>query len=149
MERATTLSPRSRSGLATVVLAVLVPVLLWTGTGNTFAAHMGAGPDRAAHGAAAEVAAGPGQVSRTAVPDDATGTVPHDAGSSHVLHLLGGCIAVLGAALLLLGAWRSSQTRPDLPVPSAVIAAATGHRARSWWRPPALSPPTTSPVLRT
>lgn len=139
MERAPTPSPRSRSGLATVVLAVLVPVVLWTGTGNTFAAHMGTGPDLA----------GPGQVSGGATPTDATGTVPHDAQGSHVLHLLGGCIAVLGAALILLGAWRDSRARPALPVPSAVTAAATGHRARSWWRPPALSPPTTSPVLRT
>ena len=147
MERATTLSPRSRSGLATVVLAVLVPVLLWTGTGNTFAAHMGTGPDRAAH-ESAQAAAGLDQVSG-ATPGVATGIVPHDAGSSHVLHLLGGCVAVLGAALLLLGAWRSSRPRPDLPVRALVAAAATGHGARSWWRPPALSPPTTSPVLRT
>lgn len=149
MERAPTPSPRSRSGLATVVLAVLVPVVLWAGTGNTFAAHMGTGPDLAGPGAAAQAAAGPGQVSGGATPTDATGTVPHDAQGSHVLHLLGGCIAVLGAALILLGAWRDSRARPALPVPSAVTAAATGHRARSWWRPPALSPPTTSPVLRT
>lgn len=130
-ERAATLAPRARPRVAAVVLAVLLPVLLWTGTGNTFAAHMGPGADAPRQEAA--VSHGP---------------VPHDAESSHVLHLLGGCVAVLGAALLLLGAGVERE-RPTSAASSTPGSAPLQRHARSWWRPPALSPPTTSAVLRT
>ena len=140
-QRAATTSSRPRAGFVVVVLAVLLAALLWSGTGNSFAAHMGAD---ATPGHGATAVTGPGEDQTV----DAAGTVPHDAESSHVLHLLGGCIAVLGAALLLLGAW-VSRRRPPTPQPLAGGALPQGRLARAWWRPPALSPPTTSPVLRT
>ena len=143
-QRAATTSPRPRAGFVVVVLAVLLAALLWSGTGNSFAAHMGAD---AAPGHGTTAGAGPGG-GTTADAADRAGTVPHDAESSHVLHLLGGCIAVLGAALLLLGAW-VSRGRPLTPQPRAGGVVTPGRLARAWWRPPALSPPTTSPVLRT
>ncbi len=136
---AATTSSRPRAGLVVVVLAVLLAALLWSGTGNSFAAHMGA--DTAS---GQGTTAGAGTTAGTA---DAAGIVPHDAESSHVLHLLGGCIAVLGAALLLLGAW-VARGRPPRPQPRAARVVAPGRPARAWWRPPALLPPTTSPVLR-
>ncbi len=141
---AATTSSRPRAGLVVVVLAVLLAALLWSGTGNSFAAHMGA--DTApGQGPTAVAGSGGGTTAGTA---DGGGTVTHDAESSHVLHLLGGCIAVLGAALLLLGAW-VARGRPPRPQPRAARVVAPGRPARAWWRPPALSPPTTSPVLRT
>jgi len=135
---------RPRHGVAALLLVVLVPLLLWIGTGNTYAAHLDGGGD--AHQGSAPVSV-EATGDKSAAHVRAPGSVPHDADSSHVLHLLGGCIAVLGAALLLLGAWVSRE-RPASAGSSTPGVITLDRHARSWWRPPALSPPTTSPVLR-
>jgi len=130
------------------VLALLASVLLWTGAGNTFAAHLGAVTHSEARPSSVD-GGGPARHGETSSALNVRqGPVPHDVETSHVLHLLGGCIAVLGAALVL-GAGAFSRVRPVLGDTGAAGRVVPGRAARSRWWPPPLSPPTTSPVLRT
>jgi hypothetical protein len=145
-DRPRALSSRARVGAVAMALSVLAPALLWIATGNTFSAHVGS----VSHSAAVlSIEGAPARHHTATARTTGLGTVPHDAESSHVLHLLGGCITVLGAVLLLAGAGTFSRARPAASASGAegrvVPCRATGAR---WWPPP-LSPPTTSPLLRT
>lgn len=115
------------------LLAALCLVLAALG-GNTLARHAGApgAPPLAV------VQSGPEGQHEPAAPAD------H---GQRLLHLVGACLAALGAVGLLLLAARAAVS-PDVGEPSRSLRAGRCH-GRHVWRPPALAPPTLSPVLRT
>lgn len=149
--RASTASPapparrRRVSGLLVAALLVLAAV-----NAATFAAHAGARHAEAASPPWQHVA-----MALEAGPLDAGAEVtepgPHalQGDSSHVMHGVGACLAVL----LLAGLWALARPR-RLRWPWAAEHAAPDGRPSTildvavWRGPPTPSPPTSSPVLR-
>lgn len=151
--------PGSSSALSGRLLLMLAAAafVIATLTGNSFSMHVGmaatasadhvAGAlDRVPH-VAAEAATPPASVS-SEMSDRAA---PVTAGSDpqHLMHLIGACLAVLAAAAVLI--WLSTVRRALMGGHPAVtgVPRATAPTLASSWSPPAPSPPTSSPVIRT
>lgn len=133
-----------------LALVAAAAILLAALSGNSFSLHAGMSTmaddlatvaDEVVHagvtGDVGEATAGP------ATP------LPLGSDAQHLLHLLGACLAVVAAATLAL-LWLLQRGRPSggypavTAVPRPVPAPEVAER-----RPPALSPPTSSPVIRT
>lgn len=145
--------------LARMLAVMAVTAWLATAlTGNVRALHLGAEhqPGATVTGASllptavdpsTETAPAP-VLAPMAAPAEAT--PPHGTGQ-HMLHLLGACLGMLAGAsailpLLLRWAGFSDRARSR---PPGVTRALSPAVQRGAWRPPPLSPPTSSPVLRT
>lgn len=127
------------------------PFVIAVFNGNTFALHTGMDLE-------APAAASPGDDAGRVV-DGALGAsgersrtlpqqMPTDHDAQHALHAVGACLALLGAASLLLLWRRICRHRLSSDAHLPPTARATVGLNRRWWPPP-LSPPTSSPVIRT
>lgn len=141
--------------LALVALAALMWASL---SGNSLSMHVGTSFDA--------LASSVGQVDRVAGPvaatpptaDETAGllvtvasdpTVPVSADAQHLMHVVGGCVAILAAAVLLLLLVVLSSGQGSGPSVVAAARRLLALPASVWWTPPALNPPTSSPVIRT
>lgn len=102
---------------------------------NTFAVHTGM-----ADGMRAGTS-----VSGHPEPGAAPGAHPD---GQDLLHLVGACLALLAAGLTVAPTLRGPARRRTAGVGCHGVAARFVH-AWAWRGPPALTPPTTSPVIRT
>lgn len=152
--------PESRSaapvGRLVAVLAAAA-FLLAALTGNSFSLHVGMTDTAPAATIAAGLSDTPAaSAGITSSARDATGHASADAATpmpigsdaQHLMHLLGACLAVVAAAALLLMLLVSRVPGGGYLAVAAVPRLAA-MPARREWSPPALSPPTSSPVIRT
>lgn len=150
---------RSSAGPAgRVALLAAVAFLLAVSTGNSLSLHVGMAtmaPTAPTIAADVDDTSAPRAAMTSALPDvdgeasmDPALSIPMSPDAQHLMHLLGACLAVVAAALLLSlllfirvvgGSYTGVAAVPRLVTPTAVSA----------WSPPALSPPTSSPVIRT
>lgn len=144
------------SGRLPLVLAAAAFVLAAL-SGNSFSLHIGMAATAGAHDVAPGLDRASHVVAKTAttltsVPgklSDRGGPMTAGSDPQHVMHLVGACLAVLAAAAVLrwltlvrralTGGYPAVTGAPRPPAPVL---------ARSW-SPPAPSPPTSSPVIRT
>lgn len=78
-----------------------------------------------------------------------TAQLPASPRGWHLLHLVGACMAVLMAAVALLGGLvQARRTVYDLLLRRLPLAWPCSAARRFAWRPPPLWPPTSSPVVR-
>lgn len=151
----TMLQSPARGWLVASVMAALF-VLMGASGDDVFARHVGMS---ASTSHAPGTAAG---VDGPAVTEDtrpATGEVlpvlrDHSSddggGAAHTLHLLGACLAVLGAGVALLslgGLWRGCARATAAP--SLLLTCPASWLARVLRGPPPRDPPRLSPVIRT
>ena len=127
-------------------------------TGNSLSLHVGMTTmaPGAATAADVEVMPAPLVAVTSAFPEavgdasaDPATPMPISSKAHHLMHLLGACMAVVAAAALLLSLHFRSRVvsgsyAAGIAVPRLVTPTALGA-----WCPPALSPPTSSPVIRT
>ena len=145
-------------GILTLLLALTV-VLLSITNANTFAVHAGMGGPWAAPahditggaGTAADRDGGPSAAQPYPVADGGapSGREPGH-GSVHLLHLVGVCLMVLLGGLRLLTGWLRRHVpwfEPRGSTPAGRVGVVTALQCH--WLPPPLSPPTSSPVIRT
>ena len=154
--RAPRSSPPVLGGRLIALLALSV-VLLGSLTGNAFSLHvgmdMGSSVPGAAHAAkpSGDVAADGAAVIESGkhlVKDVAGSMLPTSADAQHVMHLLGACLALLAAALVLL--LLVLRRHPDRDHDAAVLPPrGVNPLSCATWIPPSLDPPTSSPVIRT
>ncbi|MFP5253530.1 MAG: hypothetical protein ACLGH4_07010 [Actinomycetes bacterium] len=150
-------SPSAQGGRL-VALLVLAVVLLASLTGNSFSMHIGMAMSSAAPGlahvdhsdgpAAGEASTGAISGARTFLdawrPMELLGSDAH-----HLMHLVGACLALLAGAAILL-ALRFLCRVLDLRHPAAATTPSlVGRPTPPSWTPPALDPPTSSPVILT
>ena len=138
-----------------VALLTLAVVLLGSLTGNAFSMHVGMdmGPSVSVKqaenlsGVVAAEAATVAESGRHLVADVAGPMVPNSSDAQHLMHLVGACLALLAAAVVLLPLLlRHLGRRCDAaPLPSYGMNLLTFAA----WVPPSLDPPTSSPVIRT
>lgn len=150
--------PQSRSaapvGRLVAVLAAAA-FLLAALTGNSFSLHVGMTDMAPAATTAADLSDTPAaSAGVTSSARDATGHASADAATpmpigsdaQHLMHLLGACLAVIAAAALLL---LVSRVPGGGYLAVAAVPRLDAVPAQREWSPPALSPPTSSPVIRT
>lgn len=128
-------------------------------TGNSFSLHVGmttmapaavtaADVDDKQAALAAETSALPeaaGEASADPMP-----LMPISSDAQHLMHLLGACLAIVAAGLLLLVSLLATRRTRGGGLPAvAAVTRLVSPVPRSAWRPLALSPPTSSPVIRT
>lgn len=139
-----------------VALLTLAVVLLGSLTGNAFSMHVGMdmGPSVSVKqaenlsGVVAAEAATVAESGRHLVADVAGPMVPTSSDAQHLMHLVGACLALLAAAvvlLLLLPRRYLGRHCDAAPLPSDGMNLLTFAA----WIPPSLDPPTSSPVIRT
>lgn len=152
-------APRSNPpvpGGRLVALLTLSVVLLGSLTGNAFSMHVGmdmsssvSGVTRAENpsGVVAAEVASIAESGRHLVADVAGPMVPTNWDAQHLMHLVGACLALLAAAVVLhlLLRGRHLDRHDPAPLPSYGITLLTP----ATWVPPSLDPPTSSPVIRT
>ena len=140
-----------------VALLTLAVVLLGSLTGNAFSMHAGMEMHSSVSGAlqaenpssvvAAEVAT-VAESGRHLIADVAGPMLPTSSDAQHLMHLVGACLALLAAAVvLILSVLQRHLDRhgDSAPLPSYGITLLTP----ATWVPPSLDPPTSSPVIRT
>jgi hypothetical protein len=154
-------APRSSSAVRAgrlVGLLAATAFLLAALTGNSLSLHVGMTPmtPAAATGAEIDHKPAPAVAAPSAAPEivgDASGDpgTPLAINSKvhHLMHLVGACMAVVAAAALLMSLLFRSRVAGGgyaacIAVPRLVAPTALGALC-----PPALSPPTSSPVIRT
>lgn len=140
-----------------VALLTLAVVLLGSLTGNAFSMHVGMdmgssvpGVTQAENlsGVVAAEAATIAESGRHLIADVAGPMVPNSSDAQHLMHLVGACLALLAAAVVLLLSVlrrrldRHGDSAPLLSYGITLLTPAT-------WVPPSLDPPTSSPVIRT
>lgn len=142
-----------------VALLAAAAFLLAGLTGNSFSLHVGMTTMAPAATAAADVDDKPAALAAmtSALPEvigkasaDPVTPMPISSDAQHLMHLLGACLAIVAAGMLLLVSLLGFRRAPGggLPAVAAVTRLVTAV-PRSAWRPLALSPPTSSPVIRT
>jgi len=140
-----------------VALLTLSVVLLGSLTGNAFSMHVGMDMGSSVSGVtqpqnlsgvvAAEVVT-VAESGRHLVADAAGPMVPTSSDAQHLMHLVGACLALLAAAVVLLMVLLRRHVDRHLdvvPLPSYGMNLPTS----AMWVPPSLDPPTSSPVIRT
>lgn len=124
-------------------------------TGNSFSLHVGMTAGAPEFTVAADrvtnAFVGSGDVLERVhelAPDTAM-PMPVGSDAQHLMHLIGACLAVLAAAVLLLRLLLQGRSLlGSYPAVIAVPRPLTPRRG-GWWSPPPPSPPTSSPVIRT
>jgi len=143
-----------------VALLAAAAFLLAGLTGNSFSLHVGMTTMAPAATTAADVddklsalaampSGLPALIGKTSA--DPVTPMPSSSDAQHLMHLLGACLAIVAAGMLLLLVSLLATRRTHgggLPAVAAVTRLVTPV-PRSAWRPRALSPPTSSPVIRT
>jgi len=147
-------SPPAPGGRLIALLSLAV-VLLAGLTGNSFSMHAGMST-KASATSVAQMDHVPGPVAAKTSIGAGTGSLagapkpmlPMSSDAQHLMHVLGACLALLAAALLLpllLVSRLLVRSRAAAVTAPRLVSLATPVR----WTPSALDPPTSSPVIRT
>jgi hypothetical protein len=85
----------------------------------------------------------------TRLPADASPTLPMSSDGQHLIHTVGACLGLLAAIVMLFPMLLLRQIVERAHAAGIVALRPFGTLTVAMWSPPALDPPTSSPVVRT
>lgn len=151
-------SSAAPAGRLVALLAAAAFVLAGV-TGNSFSLHVGMTAMAPAASTVAGVADSPTTLAAVTSASPAVigegsaepaTPMPSSSDAQHLMHLLGACLAIVAAGLLFLISLLTARQAPGAAFPAlTAVTRRVSPVPRAAWRPLALSPPTSSPVIRT